>query len=87
MPMVSGVAENSANSIGALMQTECYMMQRKADHLHGRCVDWSVLYPVHCGTGDSKEMQRPIDFADIGCGFGGLLVDLVCAPLALSLAR
>jgi len=40
------------------------------------CVDWSVLYPAHCGTGDDKEMQRPVDFADIGCGFGGLLVQL-----------
>jgi len=40
-----------------------------------RCVDWSVIYPAHC-AGENKEMQRPIDFADIGCGFGGLLVQL-----------
>jgi len=49
--------------------------------MHGcggcRCVDWSVLYPAHCQEGGDKEMTRPVDFADIGCGFGGLLVQLV----------
>ena len=45
-----------------------------------RCVDWSVLFPAHCqASDDGKGMSRPIDFADIGCGFGGLLVQLVCA--------
>lgn len=33
-------------------------------------MDWSSLYPAH---------EKSPDFADIGCGFGGLLIDL--APL------
>ncbi|PPQ90992.1 hypothetical protein CVT25_013916 [Psilocybe cyanescens] len=36
-------------------------------------VDWSVHYPTFAGTGSAPE------FADIGCGFGGLLITL--APL------
>jgi tRNA (guanine-N7-)-methyltransferase len=36
-------------------------------------IDWAVHYPVLAGTGKSPE------FADIGCGFGGLLIAL--APL------
>ncbi|EKX49282.1 hypothetical protein GUITHDRAFT_151494 [Guillardia theta CCMP2712] len=38
------------------------------------CVDWSVLYPELCG--EAKTMPRPVEYADIGCGFGGLLVKL-----------
>jgi tRNA (guanine-N7-)-methyltransferase len=36
-------------------------------------VDWSVYYPAYAKSG-----KRP-EFADIGCGFGGLLIAL--APL------
>jgi tRNA (guanine-N7-)-methyltransferase len=38
------------------------------------CVDWSLVFPKHC-DGDGR-LQTPINFADIGCGFGGLLVKL-----------
>lgn len=38
-------------------------------------VDWSMVYPAHCDK-DGGKMKRPIDFADIGCGFGGLLMEL-----------
>jgi len=31
-------------------------------------MDWSVLYPSHPGG--------EVEFADIGCGYGGLLVQL-----------
>ena len=31
-------------------------------------MDWSVLYPLHPGG--------EVEFADIGCGYGGLLVQL-----------
>lgn len=35
-------------------------------------MDWSALYPKHCqGSSDKK-----VEFADIGCGYGGLLVSL-----------
>ncbi|KAK2463477.1 hypothetical protein APHAL10511_004563 [Amanita phalloides] len=36
-------------------------------------MDWTSLYPAYAGTNKSPE------FADIGCGFGGLLISL--APL------
>jgi tRNA G46 methylase TrmB len=52
-----------------------FVSRARAPPCTRRCVDWSVIYPAHCG-GENKEMQRPIDFADIGCGFGGLLVQL-----------
>lgn len=35
--------------------------------------DWSVHYPAFAGSGQAPE------FADVGCGFGGLLISL--APL------
>lgn len=36
-------------------------------------MDWSELYP-HFFTGDSSEKQSSrVEFADIGCGYGGLL--------------
>uniref|UniRef100_A0A6T8JI12 tRNA (guanine-N(7)-)-methyltransferase n=1 Tax=Hemiselmis andersenii TaxID=464988 RepID=A0A6T8JI12_HEMAN len=38
-------------------------------------VDWSQVYQEYCKTEGGK-MDRPIDFADIGCGFGGLLLQL-----------
>jgi tRNA (guanine-N7-)-methyltransferase len=34
-----------------------------------------MVYPAHCDK-DGGKMKRPIDFADIGCGFGGLLMEL-----------
>jgi len=36
-------------------------------------IDWSVHYPAFSGTGKAPE------FADVGCGFGGLLIAL--APM------
>lgn len=33
-------------------------------------MDWQVHYPAFKGTGKTP------DFADIGCGFGGLLISL-----------
>jgi hypothetical protein len=36
-------------------------------------VDWGVHYPAYAGSGKKPE------FADVGCGFGGLLIAL--APL------
>ncbi|XP_008318354.1 tRNA (guanine-N(7)-)-methyltransferase isoform X2 [Cynoglossus semilaevis] len=39
-------------------------------------MDWSQLYPDFFTEGVSdKEMSR-VEFADIGCGYGGLLVEL-----------
>ncbi len=36
--------------------------------LHDVQMDWSGLYPSHPGG--------EVEFADIGCGYGGLLVQL-----------
>ncbi|CAO3651693.1 unnamed protein product [Cunninghamella echinulata] len=40
-------------------------------------MDWSTHYPKYIGEG--KENNKKIEFADIGCGYGGLLIAL--APL------
>ncbi|XP_036958216.1 tRNA (guanine-N(7)-)-methyltransferase isoform X2 [Acanthopagrus latus] len=39
-------------------------------------MDWSELYP-HYFPGNPSEKESPrVEFADIGCGYGGLLVEL-----------
>lgn len=38
------------------------------------CVDWSLVFPKHCDS--NGKLEKAINFADIGCGFGGLLVKL-----------
>ncbi|RXG68839.1 tRNA (guanine-N(7)-)-methyltransferase [Armadillidium vulgare] len=37
--------------------------------------DWSVLYPKYFTNLEAKEKKK-VEFADIGCGYGGLLVAL-----------
>lgn len=45
-------------------------------------MDWSQLYPQFfgsphsCQDGSSVKEQARVEFADIGCGYGGLLVEL-----------
>lgn len=44
-------------------------------------MDWSTLYPAHVKPGELTaagipQMSREVTIADIGCGFGGLLVSL-----------
>lgn len=38
------------------------------------CMDWGKLYPKYFenGTNDDEKTRR-VEFADIGCGYGGLL--------------
>lgn len=38
-------------------------------------MDWSKLYPMFKAE-DSDEMTKQVTIADIGCGFGGLMIDL-----------
>lgn len=38
-------------------------------------MDWSELYP-HIFKENSSEQTAQVEFADIGCGYGGLLVEL-----------
>ncbi|KAM9799923.1 tRNA (guanine-N(7)-)-methyltransferase isoform X2 [Syngnathus typhle] len=42
-------------------------------------MDWSTLYPQFFSEEQSGEGTPQVEFADIGCGYGGLLVEL--APL------
>lgn len=45
-------------------------------------VDWSTLYPFYFNRKDgesneeSKQEEKQVDFIDIGCGYGGLLLKL-----------
>lgn len=41
-------------------------------------MNWAPFYPAFLGEtqSSSKEKQHKVEFADIGCGYGGLLVDL-----------
>lgn len=48
-------------------------------------MDWLKLYP-HFHDEETNQMTRKVDFADIGCGYGGLLINLATAfPEQLSL--
>lgn len=50
-----------------------------ADHcfdypIHPSSFDWSLLYPKFINSGANQDNQ--VRMADIGCGYGGLLVEL-----------
>lgn len=39
-------------------------------------MDWSELYPAYFQQNDTNttgDKQRQVEFADVGCGYGGLL--------------
>lgn len=42
-------------------------------------MDWSTLYPDFIndspdnGNEDNTRLKKPVEFADVGCGYGGLL--------------
>ncbi|GME83778.1 unnamed protein product [[Candida] boidinii] len=38
-------------------------------------MNWSKFYPAYFDD-ETGEMTKKVEIADIGCGFGGLLVDL-----------
>eukprot|EP00290_Baffinella_frigidus_P011845 CAMPEP_0180143858 /NCGR_PEP_ID=MMETSP0986-20121125/16531_1 /TAXON_ID=697907 /ORGANISM="non described non described, Strain CCMP2293" /LENGTH=266 /DNA_ID=CAMNT_0022087537 /DNA_START=40 /DNA_END=840 /DNA_ORIENTATION=- len=38
-------------------------------------VDWTACYPALCDAATGV-LPKPVDFADVGCGFGGLLIKL-----------
>jgi len=41
-------------------------------------MDWSTLYPQYFPNNNEQmqEIQKRVEFADIGCGYGGLLGNL-----------
>ncbi|KAI9155886.1 tRNA (guanine-N(7)-)-methyltransferase (tRNA(m7G46)-methyltransferase) [Blastocladiella emersonii ATCC 22665] len=39
-------------------------------------MDWAPHYPALCSSSVPREQHPRVEFADIGCGYGGLLIDL-----------
>lgn len=44
--------------------------------LNPQSMDWSEIYPQFCNNNSNSTDQKLVEFADIGCGYGGLLVQL-----------
>ncbi|GMM36061.1 tRNA (guanine46-N7)-methyltransferase [Saccharomycopsis crataegensis] len=42
-------------------------------------MDWTRFFPQYTSSDDKKQLVKPVTIADVGCGYGGLLVQL--APL------
>ena len=36
-------------------------------------MDWSEIYPDFCSSHGNNVDKKLVEFADIGCGYGGLL--------------
>lgn len=68
-----------------LPQKKFYRQRAHSNPIADHCIDypikpelmdWSVLYPQYFSTKQMREQQKQVEFADIGCGYGGLLVTL-----------
>ncbi|XP_072767087.1 tRNA (guanine-N(7)-)-methyltransferase [Anoplolepis gracilipes] len=68
----------------ALPQKKYYRQRAHSNPIADHCIeypikpelmDWSALYPQYF-SGNTEETQKHVEFADIGCGYGGLLVAL-----------
>lgn len=73
----------------ALPQKKYYRQRAHSNPIADHCIeypikpdlmDWSTLYPLYFPAHKTKEKQaiheKRVEFADIGCGYGGLLVTL-----------
>ncbi|XP_058810691.1 tRNA (guanine-N(7)-)-methyltransferase isoform X3 [Phymastichus coffea] len=73
----------------SLPQKKYYRQRAHSNPIADHCIeypikpdamDWSTLYPHFVDTSNAsskiKQLTKPIEFADIGCGYGGLLVTL-----------
>ncbi|CAB0042259.1 unnamed protein product [Trichogramma brassicae] len=72
----------------SLPQKKYYRQRAHSNPIADHCIeypnnpdemDWTPLYPDFCvkdAEDDSKQLTKPVEFADIGCGYGGLLVTL-----------
>jgi len=47
---------------------------------HPSDMDWARLYPAHATGDGSGAVDPPVQIADVGCGFGGLLTGLAAEP-------
>ncbi|KAK0179167.1 hypothetical protein PV327_007983 [Microctonus hyperodae] len=73
-----------------LPQKKYYRQRAHSNPIADHCIeypvkpdlmDWSTLYPDHFlqnddGNNKSKIDKKQVEFADVGCGYGGLLVTL-----------
>ncbi|XP_070172193.1 tRNA (guanine-N(7)-)-methyltransferase [Polyergus mexicanus] len=68
----------------ALPQKKYYRQRAHSNPIADHCIeypikpelmDWSALYPQYFSD-NTEETQKCIEFADVGCGYGGLLVAL-----------
>ncbi|XP_033220628.1 tRNA (guanine-N(7)-)-methyltransferase [Belonocnema kinseyi] len=73
----------------ALPQKKYYRQRAHSNPIADHCIeypvkpdemDWSDLYPAYKETreeeSEMKKLTKRVEFADIGCGYGGLLVTL-----------
>ncbi|KAF7993667.1 hypothetical protein HCN44_010262 [Aphidius gifuensis] len=71
----------------SLPQKKYYRQRAHSNPIADHCIeypikpddmDWSILYPDHFtnNKGDGENSGKCVEFADIGCGYGGLLVTL-----------
>ncbi|XP_063974626.1 tRNA (guanine-N(7)-)-methyltransferase [Diachasmimorpha longicaudata] len=73
----------------ALPQKKYYRQRAHANPIADHCIDypikpeladWSALYPLNISDQENDEntdvLPKQVEFADIGCGYGGLLVTL-----------
>ncbi|KAL6434477.1 hypothetical protein ACFW04_006103 [Cataglyphis niger] len=68
----------------ALPQKKYYRQRAHSNPIADHCIeypikpelmDWSTLYPQYFSN-NTEETQKRVEFADVGCGYGGLLVAL-----------
>ncbi|XP_031781602.1 tRNA (guanine-N(7)-)-methyltransferase [Nasonia vitripennis] len=78
-----------ANAPKALPQKKFYRQRAHSNPIADHCIeypvkpdamDWSTLYSDFVDKSDTssdiKKLSKPVEFADVGCGYGGLLVTL-----------
>ncbi|XP_011701695.1 PREDICTED: tRNA (guanine-N(7)-)-methyltransferase [Wasmannia auropunctata] len=69
----------------ALPQKKFYRQRAHSNPIADHCfeyprkpelMDWSTFYPQHFRSDAEQTPEKRVEFADIGCGYGGLLVTL-----------
>lgn len=69
-------------AVASLPQKKYYRQRAHSNPIADHCfdypvtpkeMDWSELYPIPDGE---KNLKNKVQFADIGCGYGGLLISL-----------
>ena len=86
--MPSSDTEEAAASNGtelALPQKRYYRQRAHSNPIADHCleypltpahIDWSLFYPNYYDNGEKTTSCKGVEFLDIGCGYGGLLIEL-----------